>query len=85
MLALRPSRAFSRRSRRSESSRRPFIGCSSPSWRKKKPKGGLRPVLLCAAPVRLSEKARRPMVQDFEARHPRRHWAFGAGKPAEHT
>eukprot|EP00959_Pyramimonas_sp_CCMP1952_P293972 6148281-Pyramimonas_sp.AAC.1 len=25
------------------------------------------------------------MVQDFEARHPRRHWAFGAGKPAEQS
>eukprot|EP00959_Pyramimonas_sp_CCMP1952_P054608 1141418-Pyramimonas_sp.AAC.1 len=41
-----------------------------------KPKGGLRPVLLCAAPVRLWEKARRSTASGFQENHPRKYWAF---------
>ena len=48
-----------------------------------KPKGGLRPILLCAAPVRLWERLRRPVVNTLEVTHPRKFWAFGAGKSAE--
>eukprot|EP00959_Pyramimonas_sp_CCMP1952_P069030 1441030-Pyramimonas_sp.AAC.1 len=48
-----------------------------------KPKGGLRPILICAAPVRLWERLRRPHLTPLNDTHPRRYWAFGAGKSAE--
>eukprot|EP00973_Karenia_brevis_P002119 287813-Karenia_brevis.AAC.1 len=49
-----------------------------------KPKGGMRPVLLCPAPNRLWQKVRRPMHEEFLAGSRRKYWATGRGKaPAD--
>ena len=45
-----------------------------------KPKGGFRPVLLCAGPVRVWERLRRPTLQEFEVISSRKYWGLGAGK-----
>eukprot|EP00959_Pyramimonas_sp_CCMP1952_P228348 4774482-Pyramimonas_sp.AAC.1 len=48
-----------------------------------KPKGGVRPVALCAALVRLWGELRMPLLAAAMDKHARRCWAFGAGKSAE--
>eukprot|EP00959_Pyramimonas_sp_CCMP1952_P336539 7046968-Pyramimonas_sp.AAC.1 len=50
-----------------------------------KPKGGLRPSLLLAAPVRIWERSRRPEVDEFLERAHRPYWSFGAGQSSEAT
>ena len=48
-----------------------------------KPKGGFRGVLLCAGPVRVWERLRRPELAAFTEMTRRPFWAFGAGRSAE--
>eukprot|EP00959_Pyramimonas_sp_CCMP1952_P017621 373890-Pyramimonas_sp.AAC.1 len=48
-----------------------------------KPKGGLRPILLRAGPVRVWERLRRPELLSFNDNYPRRFWAFVPGRSAE--
>eukprot|EP00959_Pyramimonas_sp_CCMP1952_P153978 3221367-Pyramimonas_sp.AAC.1 len=48
-----------------------------------KPKGGLRPILLLAAPVRIWEKLRRPEVDGSLVRAHRTYWSFGEGQSPE--
>eukprot|EP00959_Pyramimonas_sp_CCMP1952_P387424 8119196-Pyramimonas_sp.AAC.1 len=48
-----------------------------------KPKGGLRPILLLAAPVRVWQLLRRPEIDDFMTRSHRSCWSFGAGQSSE--
>ena len=50
-----------------------------------KPKGGFRPICLFAAAVRVWERMRRPLCQDWCARCARPYWAFTAGAGAELT
>ena len=48
-----------------------------------KPKGGYRAILLCAGPVRIWQRLRRPMLTAFDQSSKRDYWAFGAGQNAE--
>eukprot|EP00959_Pyramimonas_sp_CCMP1952_P379616 7951676-Pyramimonas_sp.AAC.1 len=48
-----------------------------------KPKGGLRPILLLAAPVRVWQRLRRPEIDGFMTRSYRSHRSFGAGQSSE--
>eukprot|EP00959_Pyramimonas_sp_CCMP1952_P296477 6202211-Pyramimonas_sp.AAC.1 len=48
-----------------------------------KAKGGLRPTLLLAAPVRIWERLGRPEVDGFLVRAHRAHWSFGEGQSSE--
>ena len=50
-----------------------------------KPKGGYRPILLCASLVRLWQRLRRPQVLEATKGMDRSYWAFGQGMFAERT
>ena len=45
-----------------------------------KPKGGFRPVLLCAGPVRVWQRLRRACLADFNRSSSRVYWGLSAGK-----
>ena len=48
-----------------------------------KPKGGYRTILLCAGPVRVWQRLRRPFLTAFGQVPRRDYWAFGSGQGAE--
>ena len=50
-----------------------------------KPKGGLRPICMCAASVRLWERACRVELQCWRAQWGRPYWAFTEGRGVELT
>ena len=47
-----------------------------------KPKGGYRTILLCAGPVRVWQRLRRPYLTEFDRTSKRDYWACGAGRSA---